>query len=163
MNWFAIHTKPRQETIAQSSLQREGLETFYPKLRQRKTIRRCRRWVVGPLFPRYLFARFDLDQSGRLARYAKGVAAIVSFGGKPAVVDDSIIHTILKHSENDIITVQPPVLKTGDLVEIQTGPFAGLQGLFERELSDSERVVILLHTLAASARLTIPRSEIERV
>lgn len=163
MNWFAVHTKPRQEAIAQQSLMREGVETYYPKLKRRRTIRRVRRWVIGPLFPGYIFARFDFERQHRLVRYATGVTNIVSFGGKAAVVDDQIIALIREHAEQDVITLPPPPLKPGELVEIKAGPFQGLQGIFERELSDAERVVILLDTLARGARMEIPRELIEKV
>jgi transcriptional antiterminator RfaH len=163
MNWYAVHTKPRQESIAQSSLQREGVETFYPKLRRKKTIRRKYRWVSGPLFPSYIFARFDLSKSWRLVKYATGVTNIVSFGGKPAAVEQSIIDAIVVHCIEDVVTLPPPELRPGDLVEIQEGPLRGLRGVFERELSDSERVVILLQSIAAAARVEVSRAQLEKL
>lgn len=161
--WFAIHTKPRQETLAQSSLQREGLETFYPKLRWRKTIRRVRKWVIGPLFPGYIFAKFDVAAYGRLVKYANGVTNIVSFGGKPAVVEEAILAAIRAHAQDGIITVPPTPFAVGDRVEIQTGPFRGLQGIFEKEMSDRDRVVILLETIAKGSRVEVSRDQLEKV
>jgi transcriptional antiterminator RfaH len=163
MNWFAIHTKPHQESLAQTSLQREGVETFYPKLRRRRTIRRVRRWTTGPLFPCYIFARFDVQQNGRLVRYANGVTNIVNFGGKPAPVDDAILQTIQSHAEDDTVTIQPAAFKSGDIVEIQTGPLRGLQGIFEREMSDRDRVIVLLDTLAKGARVQVPLDQLEKI
>jgi transcriptional antiterminator RfaH len=163
MNWYAIHTKPRQEAIAESSLRREGIETFFPRLRRRKTIRRVRRWITGPLFPCYLFGRFEFTRSGRLVKYATGITNIVSFGGKPAIVDESIIRAIQSHCEDSVMTVQPPELRPGDEVEIQEGPLRGLKGIFERELSDSERVVILLQSIAAAARVEVSREQLEKI
>jgi transcriptional antiterminator RfaH len=163
LNWYAIHTKPRHEGLAQTSLQREGIEAFFPKLRRRKTIRRVRKWVIGPLFPSYLFAHFDNETMGRCVKYANGVINIVSFGGKPAPVDDALIAAIRQHAESDIVTVEPPALKAGDLVEIQVGPLRGLQGIFEREMSDKERVVILLHALAKGSRVQVSREQLEKV
>src|SRR5881296_2821625 len=126
MNWYAIHTKPRQETIAESSLRREGVETFFPRLRRKKTVRRVRRWVTGPLFPNYIFARFEFARAGRLVKYSTGITNIVSFGGKPAAVDEPIIRAIQSHCERNIVTIQPPELRPGDEVEIQEGPLHGL-------------------------------------
>ncbi len=163
MNWYAIHTKPRQESMAQQSLLREGIETYFPKLKRRRTIRRVRKWVTGPLFPCYIFARFDAIQSGRLVKFANGVTNIVSFGGKPAIVDEAIITAIHEHSEEDVVVIQPPTLKPGDVVEIQEGPLRGLQGVFEREMSDHERVVILLQTLAGGARMEVTLDQLEKV
>lgn len=162
MNWYAIHTKPRQETLAESSLQQEGIETYFPKLRRRKTIRRVRRWVTSPLFPNYILARFNADISRRLVRYANGITNIVSFGGQPAIVDDSIIEAIQEHAEEDVITLPPTPYRSGELVEIQDGPLRGLQGIFEREMSDSDRVVVLLQTITA-ARVQLAREQIAKV
>jgi len=67
-------------------------------------------------------------QSGRLVRYANGVLNIVSFGGKPALVEPAVIAAIKEHAPDDVVTVQPPPLRPGDVVEIQTGPLRGLQG-----------------------------------
>ncbi len=163
MNWYAVHTKPRQENVAQTSLEREGLTTFFPKLRRRRTIRRVRKWVINPLFPGYLFARFDADRQARLVKYANGVINIVSFGGKPALVEEALLDQIRAHAEQDVVTVQPTHFQPGEAVEIQAGPLRGLQGIFEREMSDSERVIILLDTLAKGARVEIPRELLEKV
>jgi transcriptional antiterminator RfaH len=163
MNWYAIHTKPRQESLAVINLQHEGVEVFFPKLRRKRTIRRVRKWVTGPLFPCYVFGRFDIKQSARLVKYAGGVTNIVSFGGKPAMVDDAIIAAIHEHAEKDVVTIQASPFKAGDIVEIQTGPLRGLQGIFEREMSDRDRVVILLETLAKGTRVQVSREELEIV
>ncbi len=163
MPWYAIHTKPRQELTAQSSLGREGIETFFPRLRRKRLIRRKHRWGLSALFPNYLFARFDLGDSGRRVRYAQGVSSIVSFGGKPAVVDDSVVLTIRARCEQDILTLPPPALTPGDRVQIQEGPLMGLRGIFERELSGSERVVILLEAIGLGARVEVSRSQVEKL
>jgi transcriptional antiterminator RfaH len=162
MNWYAIHTKPRQESIAQTSLEREGLATFFPKLKRRRTIRRVRKWVISPLFPGYIFARFEAERQSRLVKYANGVASIVSFGGKPAIVEEALLDEIRAHAEQDVVTVQPARFQPGELVEIQAGPLRGLQGIFEREMSDAERVIILLETLAKGARVEIQRELLEK-
>lgn len=161
VNWYAIHTKPRQETLAESGLQREGVETFHPKLCRKRTIRRVRKWTTGPLFPGYIFGRFDIRQSARLVKYATGVTNIVSFGGKPAVVEDAIIQTIRSHAQEDVVTAQPQQFKPGDIVEIQEGPLRGLLGIFEREMSDRDRVVVLLDALAKGARVELSREQLE--
>jgi len=163
MRWYAIHTKPRQEQVVEAALQREGVKTFFPKLRRKKMIRRKYQWTVGPLFPNYLFGHFDFAESGRLVRYAKGVINIVSFGGKPATVDESIILTITSHCEGDVVTIEPPTLKPGDNVQILEGPLAGLKGIFQRNLSGPERVVVLLQSMGAGARVEVSRSQLEKI
>jgi transcriptional antiterminator RfaH len=163
VHWYAIRTKPRQESLAQTSLERENIETFYPKLRRRRTIRRVRKWVTGPLFPCYIFARFEATTSGRLVKHANGVTNIVSFGGKPAIVDGAIIAAIRDHSEDAVVTLPPTSFKPGEIVEIKAGPLMGLQGIFERELSDRDRVIILIDALAHAARVQLTRDQLEKV
>lgn len=163
MKWFAVHTKPRQEDLAVDALRLGEIETFYPKLRRKKTIRRKLQWITRPLFPRYIFARFDYDQSQRFVHYANGVSRIIKFGDTPVIVDDSIIQAIRERAVEEIVTVQPPSFQRGDRVEIQDGPLRGLQGIFERDLSDSERVLILLECLAQGARVEVSRDQLERI
>ena len=163
MNWYAIHTKPRQEGIAQTSLLRESIETFYPKLKRKRTIRRVRKWVTSPLFPCYIFAKFDAAKASRLVKYANNITNIVSFGGQPAVVDEMLLAAIKEHAEENVVTILPAKFKPGEAVEIQAGPLRGLQGVFEREMSDSERVIVLLDALAKGARVQVPRELLEKV
>jgi transcriptional antiterminator RfaH len=163
MNWYAVHTKPRQESLAQTSLEREGIETFFPKLKRKRTIRRVRRWVTGALFPNYLFARFDSERSGRLVKYANGVINIVSFGGRPARVEDAILDEIRRRAEADVVTLTPATFQPGDRVEIQEGPLRGLQGIFRQELRGSQRVAIMLEMLQSSAVVQVNPDSLARV
>jgi transcriptional antiterminator RfaH len=165
MNWYALHTKPRAESLAQSNLQRQAIKTFLPRLRRKKTIRRRYRWTTGPLFPGYIFARFDFDRHGRLVKYANGITNVVSFGGTPAVVEDAIIEAIHAHCEpdTDTVTLPPPELRPGDRVQVREGPLTGLEGIFEHEMSDRDRVVILLETIGRGARAQIQRAQLEKL
>jgi transcriptional antiterminator RfaH len=198
IHWYAVHTKPRAELLAQRALDREHIQTFYPKLKQRKTIRRVRRWITSPLFPSYIFARFDLAQSGRLVQYANGVANLVSFGGKPAIVEDQLIHIVQSHCTQsppggtssvsssavavpsnvltlsrsnalpspapfpDTVILEPVPFKPGEKVTIATGPLMGFQGIFEKEMSDRDRVVILLDTIGKASRVQVSREQLEK-
>ena len=65
MHWYAVNTKPHHERLADLNLGRLGVETFYPQMKQKKVIRRREETVSGPLFPGYLFARFDMDVHNR--------------------------------------------------------------------------------------------------
>ncbi|WP_432214597.1 transcription termination/antitermination NusG family protein, partial [Salmonella enterica] len=69
MKWFCVYTKPQRETyVASYCRDTLGLECYLPQLRQHRTIRRKRQLVTSPLFPRYLFCRFDLGAAYRAVR-----------------------------------------------------------------------------------------------
>ena len=98
MNWYAVNTQPRREEVAELNLRRLGVETFFPRIREERVIRRRREVVTGPLFPGYLFARFDLATSFRAVNYARGVKQVVSFGAVPAPVDEEVLDAIRRAS-----------------------------------------------------------------
>jgi transcriptional antiterminator RfaH len=163
MNWHAIQTKPHQEQAAEFSIQRLGVETFSPQLKQDKVIRRVRQTVIRPLFSGYLFARFHTDARYRAIHYARGVQRVVTLGAEPAIVDDAIIETIRSRMHDGYVTTQPPVFKPGQTVRILEGPLQGLEAMFEREMSDDRRVILLLQALACNARVVIDRDHVETV
>ena len=160
--WLCVHTRPRRELGAEQYCRESlGLDTYFPRLKRLKTIRRVKRWIVGPLFPRYFFCRLNLAQSFRAVQYAPQVVGVVSFGGHPTVVDESIIDQLKQWAGEavDVVTVRPD-FRPGDLVEISDGPLRGLQAVVLQEMSDRDRVAVLLSTLGCQARLIVSRSQL---
>ena len=165
MNWYCVHTKPLKEAPAAAHLKATlGLETYFPRLKQQKTIRRVRRVIISPLFPRYFFCRFDRSTLYRAVRYAPDVIAVVSSGEDPVVVGDVIIEELKRWAGEavDVITIQPG-LRPGDLVEITDGPMRGLQAIILHERNDRDRVAVLLSMLEYGAQMMISRSQLIRV
>jgi transcriptional antiterminator RfaH len=155
MNWYAVHTKPRQESLAEFTLQRLGVETLCPKLKQQKIIRRKRVETINPLFPGYLFARFQVETHYRAVNAGRGVQRVVALGTTPTVVDKAIITSIQQRVEDGYITLRPAPLSPGQRVRIHEGPFQGLEAVFEKALSDHQRAVLLLQALSYHARVVV--------
>ena len=164
MNWYCIHTKPRKEQQVATHLhERLALETYYPRLKRQKTIRRVRRLVTGPLFPRYLFTRFDFAAEFRAVRYAPDVLDVVNAGGRPAIVGDALVAELKSWAGEavDLITLQPD-FSPGDRVEITDGPMRGLPATILHIKNDSDRVAVLLSILECGARMIVSRSQLTR-
>ena len=92
LRWYLVHTKPLSEAIAQTNLERQGYEVYYPRLEQ--TVRRKNGWrmTIEALFPRYVFLRIDSDrQTLSPVRSTLGVATVVRFGAEFAVVPDRVV------------------------------------------------------------------------
>lgn len=111
---------------------------------------------MGPLFPGYLFARFALDTSYRAVMYARGVRNLVSFGSIPAMVNDEVIEGIRARLKDGCINWEDPCFRPGQVISLKAGPLHGLEAIFEREMSDGQRVVLLLRALAYQARIVVP-------
>lgn len=155
MHWYAIQSTPNREAFAVANVERLGIETLLPRLRQRAYRRGARAARIRPLFSSYFFARFvpatRLDQ----VRYALGVLRVVSSGHLALPVDDAIIEAIrARTNEEGLVEIGPPRLRPGDRVCVEEGPFKGLLGVLEREFTDSTRVTIFLEALH-SARVVI--------
>lgn len=155
MPWYVISTKPHQEKQAELHLKQYDIECFLPLLKESKIIRRTRKTVVNPLFPGYLFARFELDRHYRAVSYATGVRKIVEFGSGPVELDPTMINAIKERLSNGYVTLMPSRPVHGQVVHIKGGPLAGLEAVFMREMTDRNRVLLLLNTLGLHAKLTI--------
>lgn len=152
-NWHLIYTKPKNEDFVEQKLQLAGFEVLNTKLKQRRYLRRRLQDAVSPLFPCYLFARFDKLNDYRLIKYTRGIKKIVGGEGLPTVVPDEIINSILEREEQGVITVMPPSFEPGEEVLIKDGPFQDFEAVFQKEIKGVERVCILLK--AINARLIV--------
>ena len=162
VNWYCIHTRPQKEAAIAGHLSNKlGLEVYLPRLQLRKTIRRVRRTVLRPLFPRYLFCRLDLGTHYRAVRYAPEVCNIVHFGATPAIVQDALISQIKSWAGDQIDVVTLGLeLSPGQTVEITDGPMRGLRAIISHAVSDRERVTVLLSILETEVRLVINRDQL---
>jgi transcriptional antiterminator RfaH len=117
-----------------------------------------RRIVTEPLFPRYVFCRFDFAHRYRAVRYAPDVIDLVGFGAGPAVVDDQLIAALKSWAGEvvDVITLQPR-LHPGDRVEITDGPLRGLEAVLVNESTGHERVAVILSILERNVQIMINR------
>jgi transcriptional antiterminator RfaH len=154
-SWYVVNTKTRCEAIACASLERHGVEVFLPMLRERKVDGGQCLPTTSPLFPRYLFAKFDVSSQLRAVTYARGVKSLVRFGSGPSIVDESIIHAIRSQATNGVIEISEDRFLHGQLVRIQDGPLCGLEAVFEKKLDGTNRVVLLLKAISFQARVIL--------
>lgn len=54
-SWFAVRTRPRQETVARDQLEHQGFEVYLPLVNTRITHARKVSWQPRPFFSGYLF------------------------------------------------------------------------------------------------------------
>lgn len=156
-NWYCIYTKPRQEDLLSRRLSDiTEIEVFNPKLKKKKYVRGRLKEVVEELFPCYIFSRLNLDRYYHTVRYTRGVRRII--GNKvPLIVDESIITQIRSKMKEGFVNLEHPVFESGEQVVIKDGPFSGLTGIFIKELKATERVLVLLNTIAYQAKIEIDR------
>ncbi|MCE9644882.1 MAG: hypothetical protein K8S20_02700 [Chloroflexi bacterium] len=167
VNWYVLRSKPNKETLLWEQLNIRNVETFYPQIRVQPVNPRARR--IKAYFPGYVFVHLDLDQTGlSVLQWMPGAIGFVSSGNQPSMVPEALIHAI-KKKVDQINAAGGELfdgLKKGDLVEIQSGPFAGYEAIFDARLPGSERVRVLLKLIqgrsAKLAKMEIPAGLLER-
>lgn len=160
-NWFAVQTKPFQESLAAARLRQLELEAFLPRLEREQYVAGVMRRVIQSLFPSYLFARFCPLVSGEAVRYVPGVLRVVGNRHGPIPLEAEIIASVRERLQPDgLVHLQPHHYEPGDKVTIKQGPFAGWMAEVEREWDDSRRVAILLGALQ-QAHMVIERRWLE--
>lgn len=158
-DWYLVRTKPQKERWVQDQLKNVAAEAFLPLLRSRTRCFGRAMTIVKPLFPCYLFAQFNLKERYFDVKYTAGVHSLVSVGGEPVVVPVSIVEEIRRRGTDGIVELPPPKLDPGQKIRIIDGPFRDIEAIFDRYLSGSERVAILLNAIGASTiRVVLPSS-----
>jgi transcriptional antiterminator RfaH len=163
-NWYCIRTKRYKESWVAYQLRESCDEVYLPLLRERRWVRRQLQWVIEPLFPCYLFARFVANKGIHTMRYMSGVAGIIVSSPEdgPTVVDEQIIAILREHSLSGYVEIEPAPFFPDEELEIIAGPFQGLRALFYQELRAGERVAVLLEMLSSRVRVELPRAYVQK-
>lgn len=163
--WYAIRTHPREEERANSNLRAWNVETFSPMIKKRRANPYVQTPIYErkPLFPRYIFARFDADTLLRKILFTRGVQTVVNFGDGPSPISDEIIGLIQSQVGADGFIGVQKSLAIGDEVTIQDGPLRNLVGIFEREIKGTDRVLILLAAISYQGSVIVERGSVKKV
>lgn len=163
--WYVVHTHSKQENRAATNLVAWNVETFSPQLKERRQhpFTGESYVVIKPLFTGYIFARFDLEKLYHKVRFTRGIHSLVSFGDNPVPVSQEVVDTIRVRIGKDGFVQIGTTFTPGDRVVIRRGPLKNFTGVFEREMSDSERVMILLDTVNYQARLLVEKDILNKV
>lgn len=90
--------------------------------------------MIGPLFPRYIFAQFDRERDpwGWILA-TKGVRDVLrDCDGRPCLVPDNVMVEMKHRLQASADAVQPdPVYAVGQRVKITDGILEGFEALFE--------------------------------
>lgn len=163
--WYAVYTQPHREMTAREHLERQGFEVVAPRYMKRRRHARRVEDVPVPLFPRYIFACFDVEDSAwRVIRSTRGVVEIVRRGLDPLPVPIGIVEEIDRRlDEADCMHLaEKSGLNPGDRIRIESGPFAEYEAIFQ-SLRDEDRIVALLSLLGREVRAEVPIEAVMRL
>jgi transcriptional antiterminator RfaH len=156
-NWYVVNTKPKKEFQVERLFTEGGIEIYNPKYMHEERIK--------PFFPGYEFISFDFPDQYRLVKYTRGVKRVVGVREIPVPIPNEVIHEIKSREVNGLIEIDKYGEKpeVGDEIEVVEGPLKGLRGVFKKELTAKERVLILLNYVTYQAQLIIEKEKLKKV
>src|SRR5215831_16985008 len=153
--WYAIQLRPRFEKLVALHLKDKGYEQYVPMYRSR------RRWsdrvkeIELPLFPGYIFCKFDVTQ--RLpVLVIPGVISIVGSGRHPLPIPEHEISAVQKIIGSGMRYGPWPSLCAGQRVLVRYGPLRGLEGVV-LEIKNTYHLVISVTLLSRYVSVAIDR------
>jgi len=154
--WYLVQCKPRQASRALEHLERQGYECLLPMHQIERLHKGQLQQLSEPLFPGYLFIHLDkVEDSWLPIRSTRGVNQIVSFGGSPAIVPESVVLALRQD-----ISVKP-ALVSGDRVFV-TAANQLLEAIFLNE-SGNGRILLLLNLLQREHTIEVSLHQVAKV
>ena len=165
LNWYAVQAKNHHEARVADRLKDKVVPAFLPLIEVTRRYRSRRVVRLEPLFPGYLFVQLramaESPTGWHEVQWTPGVKAILGCEGQPMPVPDEVVETV-KARMAPLGFVRPgPRFAPNDHVVVRRGPLAGLEAVFERQLSISGRVQLLMQLLGQQRKVQLDVLDLE--
>jgi transcriptional antiterminator NusG len=158
-SWFALRVKSNREKITARALRSQGYEEFLPLCRRSRQSLGHIKTVELPLFPGYVFSRFDKDDRLPILMLP-GVLHVVGIGKELVAVDSAEIASIRVIANSPFCTDPWPFVNIGERVQIVSGPLTGAQGVI-LGVKNKYRLVASLTLLQRSIAVEVDRESVQ--
>jgi transcription antitermination factor NusG len=159
--WYAVHVRYQNEQRTAKMLREKGYDEFLPVYKTRRQWSDRVREVECPLFPGYVFCRFDV-QNWMPIRTTPGVVSIVGIGNEPSPIEECEIAAIQAVMKGGVAAEPWPFLREGQRVRVTAGAMRGHEGLL-LALKSQHRLVLSVSLLQRSVSIEIERDCVEPV
>ena len=157
--WLVAQIKPNSNDLAFRNLERQGFQTFMPKIKV--TTIKENKFINKEvfLFPGYAFIGVDLQNSyWTKINSTYGVSKLLSFNNRPSEVPLDLIVELKKRFQDNINPIINVKLKSGDKIKFNTGPFADLVTKIE-SVNSKKRINVLLEIMGGVRKLEFDLEE----
>ncbi len=160
-NWYLVYCKRGEQLRAKLNLEHQGVECYYPQISVEKIVRGKRQLKQEPLFPSYIFIRFDCEIGPTFTtiRSTRGVIDFVRQGAMPQQLQGDLVLS-LKQMEQLDEQMQSEVPKKGQSLRVKSGQFAGIDAIYQ-EPDGETRSILLVTLLSTPVEMSIDNHDIE--
>ena len=157
--WYIAQIKPKSYHTATQNLERQGFETFLPKMKITQKKENKFLFKSGYVFPGYMFVCFDPDIiSWTKINSTYGVSKILAFNNKPSEIPSDLILELKTRYEINSNSTQKEKLQKNDSIKFYSGPFTDLIAKVE-SVDEKNRIWILLEAMGGNQRLKLQNVE----
>ena len=152
--WYVAKTKPAKERYVETCFTEAwGVEVFSPIIR--RPVGGKAKWE--PLFPTYLFCSVDISSADWPAvRWTPGLCYFLATGEEITPVSEELITHLKQRVSWWNGGGYAPRFSPGDRVVVTSGPFSGLEGVFQRYVPARQRCQVLLEVLGQLSKVELP-------
>jgi transcription antitermination factor NusG len=151
--WYALQVRSRKENFVASQIMGRGFEYLLPTYKSIRQWSDRKKELDQPLFPGYLFCRFDFQERRPLITIP-GVIQVVGNGREAIPVSDGEINA-LRLAVTSGMPKQPwPYLEVGQRVRVNYGTLTGLEGILVN-VKGNHRVVLSVKLLRRSVAMEV--------
>src|SRR5579862_2253987 len=161
LSWFALQIRTRHEVGIAQVLEGKGYEMFLPLYKSRSRWSDRIKTVEKPLFPGYLFCRFNSQDRFPILS-TPGVIQVVGYNRIPVPVEDSEIHALQTLAASGLPSQPWPFLEVGDRVRIESGAFSGLEGVL-LEFKGNHRLILSVTLLHRAVAVEIDAASVKSI
>lgn len=159
--WYAVRVHAQCEKRVRDALTRKGCECLLPTYRERRKWSDRTKIIELPLFPGYVFSRFDVEKRLPILKTPR-VMGVAGLGRIPQPLDADEIEQIRKVTAVDHPAKPWPFLKVGQRVRITAGPLAGVEGLLAQRRGEA-RVVLNVSLLEQAISVLVESDSVRPI
>jgi transcriptional antiterminator NusG len=138
--WFGIRTRSNHERVAATLLKGKGYEPYLPLYRLRRIRTDVKFESEYPLFPGYVFCRFDVKKRLPILM-TTGVISVLGFGKEPAAIPDEEIEAVRAVLGSGFPAEPCAYLREGQRVRVTHGSLDGVEGILIKKKSQFRMVI----------------------
>lgn len=151
--WFALQVRSQRENYVADQLRAKGYQLFLPLYTCRKRWSDRIKNLQLPLFPGYLFCRFDPYDRLPILK-TPWLLRIVGFNHIPTPVDDEEIDSVRTLVASGAAAQPWPFASVGERVRIESGPLRGVTGILSR-IKGNHKLIVSITLLQRSVAVEV--------
>jgi transcription antitermination factor NusG len=162
-NWYALHTRSNSEKLVTTNLESKEVEHYYPSFTEVHQWADRKKLIHKPLFPGYVFVRFEDSSKGRV-RILQTPGAIRLLGTSTDIipVPEIEIESIRKLLGSGCPWTMHPYLSEGAWVRVRRGALKNAEGKLIR-VKNTTRLVLSVNLFSKSVATEVNASDVELI